>query len=71
MDPSGDKQNTTCSKDECGDHSPYDRDVLQPAWVRCAFRPCDELDRFLLDYGSNFLLPVGIFLWSILLYAQI
>lgn len=71
MDPTGDKQNTTCSKDECGDHCTYDCNVLQPTWVRCAFRPCDEVDRFLLDYGRYLLLPVGIFLWIILLTTQI
>jgi hypothetical protein len=46
-------------------------DVLQPAWVRCAFRPCDEVDRFLLDYGRYFLLPIGVVLWCLLLVAQV
>jgi len=71
MNPTGDKQNTTCSKDKCSDHCTYDRDVLQPAWVRCAFRPCDEVDRFLSNYGRYFLLPIGTFLWVILLATKI
>jgi hypothetical protein len=41
-------------------------DILQPSWVRCPVCNCDEMDRFLLDYGLNFLLPIGLFLWVVL-----
>lgn len=64
------KTGNECSEEgEPGDHFTNGRNVLQPAGIRCAFRPCDELDRFLLDYGRYFLLPVGVFLWVILLMA--
>jgi len=61
--------NESSEEGEPGDHSTNGRNFFQPAWLRCTFRPCDELDGFLLDYGRYFLLPVGIFLWVILLMA--
>lgn len=65
MDNPGDKESQTCSQEKSSDHSTYDRNILQPAWVRCAFRPCDEVDRFLLVYRRYFLLPISVFLWLI------
>jgi hypothetical protein len=41
-------------------------DLLQPSWVRCPICGCDENDRVILDYGRNFLLPFGFFLWVVL-----
>jgi hypothetical protein len=41
-------------------------DFLQSSWIRHPFRSCDELDRFLLDYGRYFLLPFGSILWILL-----
>ena len=43
------------------------RNILQSIGVRRFVCSCDEMDRVLLDYGRNFLLPVGIFLWTVLL----
>jgi hypothetical protein len=63
------QENTGGSKEEPGEHLPYDCNILQPLWVRCAFCVNDEVDRFLLDYRRNFLLPIGIFLWTILLFS--
>ena len=68
MDP--DSSETNHKKYEVINHSVDGGDVLQPAWVRCAFRPCDEVDGFLLDYGRNFLLPIGALLWIVFLIAQ-
>jgi hypothetical protein len=48
---------------------PNDSNVLQPFWVRRAFCVGNEMDRFLLDYGFNFLLPFGAFLWLVFLLA--
>ena len=47
----------------------YACNFLQPLWVRCAFRPNNEVDRFLLDYGRYLLLPLGIVLWALLLLS--
>jgi hypothetical protein len=63
------QENTDSSKEEPGEHLPHDRNVFQPLWVRCAFRVDDGVDRFLLDYGLNFLLPIGIILWTLLLFS--
>ena len=64
------KKNQIQPKEECEPYSSYDSHFLQPTWVRCTFRPGDEVDRFLLDYGRNFLLPVGILLWCLFLIAS-
>ncbi len=65
MDP--DSSETYHKKYKNFNNSVDDSDVLQPAWVRCAFRPCNEVDRFLLDYGRYFLFPIGILLWCVFL----
>jgi len=70
MEDPSDKESKTCNQEEPGDHSTYDCNILQPAWIRCTFRSCDEVDRFLLDYRRYFLLPVSIILWTILFIAQ-
>ena len=42
-------------------------DILQPIRVRHSVSPDNELDRVLLDYGFNFLLPFGAVLWIVFL----
>lgn len=37
--------------------------VLQPFWLRCLVQNSTRFDRFLLDYGFNFLWRCGIFSW--------
>jgi len=49
---------------------PNDGNVFQSIWVRCPFCSNNEMDKFILDYGRYFLLPVGIFLWSLFLILQ-
>lgn len=44
---------------------PDDGNVFQPIWVRRVIQNSMGLDRFLLDYGFDFLLPCGIFSWFI------
>ena len=39
--------------------------VFQPIWVRCVVQNGDGLDRFLLDYGCNFLWYCGTISWFI------
>jgi len=56
-------------KKESSDPLPNSRNIFQPFRFRCFVRTCDEVDRVLLDYGYNFLLPVGIFLWAIFLIS--
>ena len=41
--------------------------VLQSTRVRRSVCPNDEIDRVLLDYGFNFLLPFGGVLWIVFL----
>lgn len=70
MDPDSCEANSKNNKKHESVHTAIDdSDILQPAWVRCAFRPCDKVDRFLLDYGLNFLLPIGIILWTLFLLS--
>jgi hypothetical protein len=69
MDPDSSEKNHKKYQDING--SVDDSDVFQPAWLRRTFRPCNEVDRFLLDYGYHFLFPIGIILWTLYLAAQI
>lgn len=55
-----------CKKKEIGDSQPDSSDILQPVRVRRSICSSDEMDRVLLDYGFNFLLPFGIILWCLL-----
>lgn len=42
-------------------------DVFQSTRIRCAIQDGDGLDRFLLDYGCNFLWYCGVISWVIFL----
>ncbi len=66
MSNEGDSRQT-----EVGDSSTYDRNVFQSVWIRCFIQTSNGLDRFLLDYGYNFLLRIGIVFWTIYLVAQV
>jgi hypothetical protein len=57
-------------KQESGDPLPDNSNVFQSLGIRRFVRSCDEVDRVLLGYGYNFLLPVGIFLWALLLISS-
>ena len=46
------------------------RNVLQPIRVRCDIRNNNEINRFLLDYGYNYVLPGGFIFWFIFLISQ-
>lgn len=70
MDPTGDKQKTTCSKKKRCDHSTYDSNILQPTWFRRAFRPSDELDRFLPANRYYLLFHISPVFWLILLFTK-
>ncbi len=52
------KENSDNFSDSC--------DFFQSARIRCSVCTCDEVDRVLLAYGFNFLLPIGVFLWTVL-----
>jgi hypothetical protein len=45
---------------ETSNNTTNDGDVLQSIWVRYPFLYSNEVDRFLLSYHFNFLLPSGI-----------
>jgi hypothetical protein len=53
------------TEEDSWDSDPDPSNVLQPTWVRCPICPGDNLDQVLLDYGFNFLLPVGILFWTL------
>jgi hypothetical protein len=57
-------------KQESGDPLPDNSNVFQSFGIRRFVCSCDEVDRVLLDYGYNFLLPIGIFLWALLLISS-
>ena len=45
-------------------------DILQPFGVRCSIRVCNEIDRFLLDYGFNFLPYISFVIYIILFLKE-
>jgi hypothetical protein len=44
--------------------------IFQPFWIRRSIQIGYGLDRFILDYGRYFLLPVGFLFWFILLLTE-
>jgi hypothetical protein len=44
--------------------------ILQPIRVRCSIRICNEIDRFLLDYGFNFLPYISAAIYFILFLKE-
>jgi len=56
---------------EVGDSSTYDRYVFQSIWIRRFIQASNGLDKFLLDYGFNFLLRIGTIFWCLYFIAQI
>jgi len=72
MDPDSCETNIKNNKKHKSVHFDIDdSDILQSTWFRRALRPCNEMDRFLLDYGYHFLLPIGIILWAVYFASQI
>jgi hypothetical protein len=51
------------NRDSCTDVG----NIFQPPRVRCSICVCDEIDRFLLDYGFNFLPYIGSIIYIVLL----
>lgn len=45
--------------------------VFQSAWIRRVVQADNGLDRFLLDYGFNFLWRCGLFSWFIFFTEKI
>jgi hypothetical protein len=45
-------------------------DVFQPAWLRCAIQTSDGLDRFLLDYGFDFLFRCAFVSWLVFIIQK-
>ena len=45
-------------------------DVLQPAWIRRAIQTSDGLDRFLLDYGFDFLFRCAFVSWLVFIIQK-
>lgn len=63
----GDSYREEKHKEKNGDDESYPRNVLQSVRVRRSVCSNNEMDRVLLDYGFNFLLPFGIILWIVFL----
>jgi len=45
--------------------------VLQSSWLRRLIQTSNGLDRFLLDYGFNFLWRCGLFSWALFFIEKI
>ena len=45
-------------------------DVFQPAWIRRIIQTNTGLDRFLLDYGFNFLWRISVLFYIILFIKE-
>jgi hypothetical protein len=58
------------NKNSHGNNSVNAGNILQPTRVRCPIRLCYEVDRFLLDYGFNFLPYVSFIVYAILLLKE-
>jgi len=65
MDSDSICQIKTKEEKDHGDLDPDPSDFLQPSWFRCPICSNYEMDRFLLDYGRYFLLPIGILFWTL------
>jgi hypothetical protein len=63
----GDSYREEKHKEKIGDAESDTSNVLQSVRVRRSVRVNYEVDRVLLDYGFNFLLPFGVFLWIVFL----
>jgi len=48
-----------------------DSNVLQSFRIRRFIQNGDGMDRFLLDYGYNFLFPCGVVFWLIFILKEI
>jgi len=59
------RQIKTQAEEDHGDMDPDPSNFLQPSWIRCPICSSNEMDRFLLDYGRYFLLPIGILFWTL------
>jgi hypothetical protein len=63
----GDSYREEKHKEKIGDAESDTGNVLQSVRVRRSVRVNNEMDRVLLDYGFNFLLPFGVVLWIVFL----
>jgi hypothetical protein len=63
----GDSYSEEKHKKKNGNGESYPRNFLQSVRVRRSVRSNNEMDRVLLDYGFNFLLPFGVILWIVFL----
>lgn len=51
-------------------HGAYVSNVFQSTWLRRIIQSGAGLDRFLLDYGFNFLPYISILIWIILFITK-
>jgi hypothetical protein len=58
------------NKNAHGNDSANAGNVFQPSRVRCSIRLCYEVDKFLLDYGFNFLPYISFIVYGILLLKE-
>lgn len=64
MDTDSNKRN---AKEKTSDGCADTGDILQPPGVRCTLCSCHEVDRVILDYGRNLLLPLSLVFWVVFL----
>lgn len=58
------------SKREISDPLPNALPLLQPRWIRRNIQDGSGLDKFLLEYGINFLPYCGIVSWIVFLLCK-
>jgi hypothetical protein len=51
-------------------HGAYDSNLFQSSWFRRLVQTSNGLDKFLLDYGFNFLPGLSILFWFVFLFAK-
>lgn len=61
------KKNDEKSKNKIIGYKPISSQLFPTVWLRRPFRVNNEMDRFLLDNGYNFLFYIGCFFWLVFL----
>lgn len=65
-----DKQSKVIERKD-SNNLPFPLQFFSTIWLRWSVRGNNEMDRFLLDYGLNFLPYIGIILYSVFIITKI
>lgn len=70
MDPDSLRQSQSEQQQQNSNNMSNVFDVFPTTRIRCSIFTYNEFDRFLLDYGCNFLPYISLFSWFIFLLLQ-